>query len=70
MVALALQNKFEEARIINNQLIPVYKMLFAENNPAGVKAFLAKMGIIQNELRLPLVPVSEALHKKIMDSTI
>jgi 4-hydroxy-tetrahydrodipicolinate synthase len=34
-------------------------MLFIENNPAGVKAFLAQMGIIQNHLRLPLVPLSE-----------
>ena len=36
--------------------------MFAENNPAGVKAFLYEMKIIENELRLPLVPLSESLH--------
>jgi 4-hydroxy-tetrahydrodipicolinate synthase len=36
--------------------------LFAENNPAGVKAFLAELGIIQNHLRLPLVPLSSKIH--------
>jgi 4-hydroxy-tetrahydrodipicolinate synthase len=39
--------------------------MFEENNPAGVKAFLSEMNIIQNELRLPLVPLSEHLHKAV-----
>ena len=39
-------------------------LLFAENNPAGVKAFLAEMGMIENVLRLPLVPLSSQLHQK------
>ncbi len=40
-------------------------LLFAENNPAGVKAFLAELGIIENVLRLPLVPLSKELYKKV-----
>ena len=37
----------------------VNELLFAENNPAGVKAFLHQLGLIENYLRLPLVPLSE-----------
>ena len=42
-----------------------YNLLFAENNPAGVKAFLYEQGLVKNILRLPLVPVSTALQQKI-----
>jgi 4-hydroxy-tetrahydrodipicolinate synthase len=39
--------------------------LFAENNPAGAKAFLAELGIIENHLRFPLVPLSEGVHAQV-----
>jgi 4-hydroxy-tetrahydrodipicolinate synthase len=39
--------------------------LFAENNPAGVKAALSALGLIKNYLRLPLVPLSEKLDLKL-----
>ena len=41
------------------------RLLFAEGNPVGIKAVLAQKGIIQNYLRLPLVPASEELQEKI-----
>ena len=41
------------------------KLLFAEGNPVGIKAVLAQKGIIQNYLRLPLVPSSKELEEKI-----
>ena len=41
------------------------KLLFAEGNPVGIKAVLAQKGIIQNNLRLPLVPASKELQTKI-----
>jgi 4-hydroxy-tetrahydrodipicolinate synthase len=65
MVNHCLKNEFPQAVKINNQLIDAYKLLFVENNPAGVKAFLAEMGIIENVLRLPGVPVSAALQSDI-----
>jgi len=40
--------------IIN--LLSLFKLLFVDGNPAGVKAMLNNMGFIENELRLPLVP--------------
>ena len=41
------------------------KLLFKEGNPVGIKAVLAQMGIIQNYLRLPLVPASKELENQI-----
>lgn len=65
MVRAGLSDDFDTARKLNNPLIEAYNLLFAENNPAGVKAFLAELGIIENHLRLPLVPLSDAVHAKI-----
>ena len=41
------------------------RLLFAEGNPVGIKAVLAQKGIIQNYLRLPLVPASKELQEQI-----
>lgn len=65
MVRLSLKNDFAAARTISNRLLEAYDLLFAENNPAGVKAFMAQQGIIGNYLRLPVTPVSEGLYRKI-----
>ena len=65
LVSYALQDNFDAARKINNILLQGYEILFAENNPAGVKAFLAELGVIKNNLRLPLVPLSEAIYKQV-----
>lgn len=64
MVNAALGGDFAGARMINNDLMPGYDLLFAENNPAGAKAILTELGILQNYLRLPLVPLSAALHQQ------
>ena len=65
MVNFGLEQKFAEAVNLNNQLIEVYKLLFVENNPAGVKAFLYEMKLIENVLRLPGVSLSEELQQQI-----
>lgn len=65
MVSASLENDFKTARIYNNQLLLGYDLLFAENNPAGVKAVLTELGIIKNQLRLPLVPLSSPIHEQI-----
>lgn len=67
MVRLCLKGDFKAAKVLNDKLIQGYELLFAENNPAGVKAALAELHIIGNNLRLPVVPVSEALQQKIKD---
>ncbi|MDK2978529.1 MAG: 4-hydroxy-tetrahydrodipicolinate synthase [Bacteroidales bacterium] len=67
MVQLALRNNFAEAFENHYKLIELIDYLFIEGNPAGVKAALAHMGIIKNNLRLPLVPVSNETSQKIAE---
>lgn len=59
MVNAALEGNFEKARSLHYKLLNGMDLLFAEGNPAGVKKALQALGICQNELRLPLVGVSE-----------
>ncbi|MDQ6757235.1 MAG: 4-hydroxy-tetrahydrodipicolinate synthase [Bacteroidota bacterium] len=65
MVRLALRDDLNGARLLHYKCLEGNDLLFAENNPAGVKAFLQELGIIENVLRLPLVPLSKDLHKKV-----
>ncbi|MBD0284279.1 MAG: 4-hydroxy-tetrahydrodipicolinate synthase [Flavisolibacter sp.] len=65
MVQCALNEDIASAKALNNKLLPAFDLLFAENSPAGVKAFLSALGIIKNYLRLPLVPVSDSLTEDI-----
>lgn len=65
MVGYALAGDFEKARPLHYKLLQGNDLLFAENNPAGVKAFLSEMGLIQNHLRLPLVPLSQNIHQQV-----
>ncbi|NCT94304.1 MAG: 4-hydroxy-tetrahydrodipicolinate synthase [Chitinophagaceae bacterium] len=62
MVRAALRQDFVSAKSLNDPLIKAYDLMFAENNPAGVKAFMFEQGLIQNEVRLPVVPLSSGLH--------
>lgn len=60
-----LQNsEIEAAAAIHEQLKPLYSLLFTEGNPPGVKDLMASRGMIENVLRLPLVPVSKATHEQ------
>jgi 4-hydroxy-tetrahydrodipicolinate synthase len=65
MVRQCLVGDFKAAKVMNDEMLEAYDLLFAENNPAGVKVFLAELKLIGNYLRLPLVPLSEGLHKKV-----
>ncbi len=70
MVKLALNGDFEQARKLHYKLLPTVRLMFAEGNPAGVKAYLSQMGVIQNVLRLPLVNVSDDLYARIADDIL
>lgn len=67
MVRLSLKSDFISAKLVNDDLIEGYDILFTENNPAGVKAFLAELELIENHLRLPLTPLSSELMKRLRD---
>lgn len=55
----------KKAQAKQAQYDQMIKLLFKEGNPVGIKAVLAQKGIIQNYLRLPLVPASEELQEEI-----
>jgi len=65
MVKAALANDIPTARELHYKLQDSFDLMFEENNPAGVKAFMAEMGLIHNNLRLPLVPLSASLHNRV-----
>lgn len=60
-----LNGEVKKAKKIHYQLLPFIETIFKDGNPAGVKALLSLMGLVKNELRLPLVPVTE-MHLKEM----
>ena len=65
MVRLALNGDYKNALAIHHQFSELFKLLFVDGNPAGVKAMLNSMGLIQNVLRLPLVPSRISTFEKI-----
>jgi 4-hydroxy-tetrahydrodipicolinate synthase len=65
MVKYARSFDFNNATPIHYTLLPTISNMFAEGNPAGVKAYLSEMCIMKNILRLPMVNASEQLSKKI-----
>jgi 4-hydroxy-tetrahydrodipicolinate synthase len=65
LVNYALAGDFTNAQPLQNKLLQGFDLLFAENNPAGVKAFLSELGIIENHLRLPLVPLSKNIQDQV-----
>lgn len=57
----ALQDgKFQEAEKMHQRLMPLFKALFVEPSPIPAKAAMAQLGLMDNSLRLPLVPATEA----------
>ena len=68
MVTFALKGNYEEARMLHYKLSPLFTALFYETNPIPVKAALAKMQKIQNELRLPLTSLSQENQNKLFQA--
>lgn len=65
MVDAARHGNLNEARLFHYLLLSVTRLMFKEGNPVGVKAALEQLGILENHLRLPLVPASKELYKAI-----
>ena len=65
MVRAGLKFDFAAAKKLNDPLLEVYSLLFTENNPAGVKAFLHQMGLIKNIVRLPVTPLTGEIYQKV-----
>ncbi len=67
MIRLEFQGEYDAARRIHHQFTELYKLLFVDGNPAGVKALLNDMGMIENVLRLPLVPTQVTTKQKMAE---
>lgn len=65
LVHLAQAGRFAEAEVIDKRLTELYRLLFVDGNPAGVKCLMELRGMLQNVLRLPLVPARKATCDKI-----
>ena len=64
MAEMALQGNFKEAADIQLKLLPFINALFSETSPIPIKAAMAKMGVLEEELRLPLVPMTDGPREK------
>jgi 4-hydroxy-tetrahydrodipicolinate synthase len=65
MCKLAIAGKADEARAINERLMPLHKAMFVESNPIPVKWAVAQMGLIHSGIRLPMTPLSEQYHTQV-----
>ncbi len=70
LTRLLLEGKYEEARKLNTQLLPLMQANFIETNPIPVKAALAMMGMIEEVYRLPLVPMKTENRAKLEKALI
>lgn len=67
MVRLCLEGNFAEARVIHYRFTEIILSMFAEGSPAGVKAYLAEMGLCQATFRPPIWKVSDVLLTRIKE---
>ena len=68
MVRLGLAGDVESARALHFALLDAMRASFHEANPGPVKAVLAEMGLMENALRLPLAPLSDAARGPVLDA--
>ena len=65
MVHCMLEGKQDEALKLHYTMLRMNGLIFADGNPAGIKALMAHAGLCKNVLRLPLVPASETVRQDI-----
>jgi 4-hydroxy-tetrahydrodipicolinate synthase len=67
LVDLALSGRWDEARELHYRLLPLMEVNFIESSPGPVKAALAMMGLIEENFRLPLVPIQDKSRARLRD---
>jgi 4-hydroxy-tetrahydrodipicolinate synthase len=67
MTNLALNGQWDEARALHYRLLPLMEVNFIESSPGPVKAAMAMMGLLDENFRLPLVPITEKSRAKIRE---
>lgn len=68
VIDAALAGKKEEARKLDQKLQQLHKAMFLESNPIPVKWAAARLGLIPDGLRLPLVPLSRPFHGQVLEA--
>jgi 4-hydroxy-tetrahydrodipicolinate synthase len=68
MCAAGLAGDLAKAREINNRLLPLHANLFVEANPIPVKWAVARLGLIEPGIRLPMTPLAEPLQSRVADA--
>jgi 4-hydroxy-tetrahydrodipicolinate synthase len=63
----ALAGNWDEARALHYKLLPLMEANFIESSPGPVKAAMAMMGLLDESLRLPLVPVQEKTRARLRE---
>ena len=70
MTDLALAGDWNEARELHYRLLPLMEVNFIESSPGPLKAAMAMMGLLQENFRLPLVPIQEKSRTRIREVII
>lgn len=68
MCAAALAGDAAKARSINARLVGLHRSLFCEANPIPVKWAVQRMGLAETGIRLPLTPLAESLHERVLQA--
>lgn len=68
LMHLALEGNYPEATKIHFELIDLFKLIFKEGNPGGIKALMHIQGTIENELRSPMYKISDATYNEIKEA--
>ena len=70
MQEACLEGDFRTALEIQDKLTPLHAALFVEPNPAGPKYALAELGRIEDEVRLPMLPATEAAQTLVREAMV
>lgn len=62
---LAIDQEKKACLELQKRLMPLHKALFCESNPIPVKWAVSKLGLMSDEIRLPLLPLSEEYHSQL-----
>ncbi|MBL86186.1 MAG: 4-hydroxy-tetrahydrodipicolinate synthase [Winogradskyella sp.] len=70
MIRLGIAGKAKEAYKVHFDLMPITRLIFSENNPAGIKAVLEALDISKSHVRLPLVEATDKLKEDIKNALV
>jgi 4-hydroxy-tetrahydrodipicolinate synthase len=64
---LALAGRWDDARALHYRLLPLMEVNFIESSPGPVKAAMAAMGLLEEQFRLPLVPIKDTSRARVRE---